>query len=154
LSLLIFAGIASGSVAVSRGTDPQDRQKAEVATPTSPSDVEIHNLLKAMTTAYNQADAKGLAAVFTDDAILFDQDGKEVRGRDAIGRHYSEAFEIGPTCKVVEEVEAVHFLSPEVASVIGHFHLDDEKGTASSRGVTASLPCGIRTNGNWPSFAS
>jgi uncharacterized protein (TIGR02246 family) len=130
LPLLIFAGIASGLVAPSRGTNPQEGQKAEVATPTSPSDVEIHNLLKALTTAYNQADAKGLAAVFTDDAILFDQDGKEVRGRDAIGRQYGEAFDLGPTCKIVEEVEAVHFLSPEVASVIGHFHLDDEKGTA------------------------
>jgi uncharacterized protein (TIGR02246 family) len=130
LPLLIFAGIASGLVAVSRARDPQDGQKAKVAPPASPSEVEIHNLLKALTAAYNQADATGLASVFTDDAILFDQDGKEVRGREAIGRQYGEAFEMGPTCKIVEEVESVHFLSPEVASVIGHFHLDDEKGTA------------------------
>jgi uncharacterized protein (TIGR02246 family) len=147
LPLLIFAGIASGLVAVSWGTAPQDGQKAGVATPTSPSDVEIHNLLKAMTTAYNQADAKGLAAVFTDDAILFDQDGKEVRGRDPIGQHYGEAFDIGPTCKIVEEVEEVHFLSPDVASVIGHFHLDDEKGTSLFSGRYSLIA--VRKQNQW-----
>ena len=148
LPLLIFAGIReSGLVAASPRTNPQDGQKAEVAKSASPSDPEIHNLLKAMTTAYNQADAKGLAAVFTDDAILFDQDGKEVRGRDAIGRQYGEAFESGPTCKIVEEVESVHFLSPEVASVIGHFHLDDEKGTALFSGRYSLIA--VRKQNKW-----
>jgi uncharacterized protein (TIGR02246 family) len=128
--LLIFAGTVSGLAAVSRATDPQDEKKAEVATSTAPSEVAIRNLLKAMTAAYNQADAKGLTAVFTDDAVLFDPEGEEVRGRNAIGQHYGEAFDSGPTCKIVEEVEEVHFLSPDVASVIGRFHLDDEKGTA------------------------
>jgi uncharacterized protein (TIGR02246 family) len=147
LPLLIFAGIACGFVAASRATDQQDGQKAEAATSISPSAVEIHNLLKAMTTAYNQADAKGLAAVFTDDAILFDQDGKEVRGRDAIGRNYGEAFDDGPTCKIVEEVESVHFLSPDVASVIGHFHLDDEKGTALLSGRYSLIA--VRKQNQW-----
>jgi uncharacterized protein (TIGR02246 family) len=147
LPLLIFAGIASGLVAVSRATDPQEAQKAGAAAPASPGDVEIHNLLKAMTTAYNQADTKGLAAVFTDDAILFSQDGEEVRGRDAIGRHYAEAFEIGPTCKIVEKVESVHLLSPEVASVIGHFHLDDEKGTALLSGRYSLIA--VRKQDQW-----
>jgi uncharacterized protein (TIGR02246 family) len=147
VQLLIFAGIASGFVAVARAIDPQEGQKAEVATPTSPRDVEIHSLLKAMTAAYNQADAKGLAAVFTDDAILFEQDGNEVRGRDAIDRHYGEAFDNGPTCKIVEKVEAVHFLSPDVASVIGHFHLDDEKGTALFSGRYSLLA--VRKQNQW-----
>ncbi len=147
LPLLIFAGIATALVAASPATDPQDRQKAEAPAPISPSDGEIHSLLKAMTAAYNQADAKGLAAVFTDDAILFDQDGAEVRGRPAIGRHYGEAFETGPTCKIVEEVESIHFLTPEVASVIGHFHLDDEKGTALLSGRYSLIA--VRKQNQW-----
>jgi uncharacterized protein (TIGR02246 family) len=133
--------------AVSRATDPQDGRKAEVATSTAPSEVEIRNLLKAMTNAYNQADAKGLAAVFTDDAVLFDPEGEEVRGRDAIGQHYGEAFDIGPTCKIVEEVEEVHYLSPDVASVIGHFHLDDEKGTALFSGRYSLIA--VRKQNQW-----
>src|SRR5262249_10904758 len=79
--------------------------EAQVATPTPPSDVEIRSLLKAVTNAYNQADAKELAARFTDDAVLFDQDGEEVQGRDAIGRHYAEAFAKGPTCQISGKVE-------------------------------------------------
>ena len=80
--LLMFAGIVIGLVAVSRAKDPQDSQKGQVATPSAPGEVEIRNLLKAVTDTYNQADAKGLAARFTDDAELFDQDGEVVRGHD------------------------------------------------------------------------
>lgn len=132
--LLMFAGIVIGLVAVSRATDPQDSPKAQVATPTPPGEVEIRNLLKAVTDAYNQADAKGLADRFTDDAELFHQDGEIVRGRDAIGRHYAEAFDEGPTYKISGAVEAVHFLSPDIASVAGRFQLEDEKGAGLSSG--------------------
>ena len=136
-----------GLVAVSRATDPQDGQKAQVATPTAPGEVEIRNLLKAVTDAYNQADAKGLAARFTDDAELFDPDGEEVRGRDSIGRHYAEAFGKGPTCKISGAVEAVHFLSPDVASVVGRFQLEDEKGTALSSGRYSLIA--VRKGDQW-----
>ena len=145
--LLMFAGIVIGLVAVSRATDPQDGQKAQVATPTPPGEVEIRNLLKAVTDAYNQADAKGLAARFTDDAELFDQDGEVVRGRDSIGRHYAEAFGKGPTCKISGEVEAVHFLSPDVASAVGRFQLEDEKGTALSSGRYSLIA--VRKGDQW-----
>ena len=145
--LLILAADASWLVAVSRAADPQDRPKGEASAPSSPGAVEIHSLLKAVTTAYNHDDAKGLAAVFTDDAVLFGPDGDEVRGRDAIGRHYGEAFDSGPTCKIVEEVESLHFLSPDAASVIGHFHLDDEKGTALFSGRYSLIA--VRRQNEW-----
>lgn len=145
--LLMFAGIVIGLVAVSRATDPQDRQKAPVATPTPPGEGEIRDLLKAVTDAYNRADAQGLADRFTDDASLFDQDGEEVRGREAIGRRYAEAFGEGPTCKISGAVEAVHFLSPDVASVAGHFQLEDEKGTALSSGRYSLIA--VRKGDQW-----
>jgi uncharacterized protein (TIGR02246 family) len=132
--LLMFAGMVIGLVAVSRATDPQDGQKAQAATPTPPGEGEIRDLLKAVTDAYNRADAQGLSDRFTDDASLYDQDGEEVRGREAIGRRYAEAFGEGPTCKISGAVEAVHFLSPDVASVVGRFQLEDEKGAALSLG--------------------
>jgi uncharacterized protein (TIGR02246 family) len=132
--LLLFAGIAFGLVAVSRATDPQDGLKAQVPDPTPTDEAGIRNLLKTVTDAYNHADAKGLADRFTDDAVLFEQEGEVVRGRASIGRHYADAFASGPTWKISGEVEAVHFLSPDVASVAGHFQLEDEKGTALPKG--------------------
>jgi uncharacterized protein (TIGR02246 family) len=143
----MFAGIVIGLVAVSGATDPQDRQKAQVATPTPPGEVEIRNLLKAVTNAYNQADAKGLAARFTDDAELFDPDGGVVRGRDSIARHYDEAFGKGPTYKISGEVETVHFLSPDVASAVGRFQLEDEKGAALSSGRYSLIA--VRKGDEW-----
>ena len=140
-------GIVSGLIAVSRATDPQDGQKAQTATPNPPGDAEIRNVLKAVTNAYNQADARGLAARFTDDAVLFDQDGEVARGRDAIGRHYAEAFANGPTCKISGEVEAVHFLSSDVTSGVGHFQLEDEKGTALSSGRYSLIA--VRKGDEW-----
>ena len=145
--LLMFASIAIGLVAVSRATDPQDRPKAPGTTPTPRGEVEIRNLLRAVTNAYNQADAKRLTDQFTDDAALFDQDGKEVRGRNLIGRHYAEAFANGPTCKISGDVEAVHFLSPDVASVVGRFQLEDEKGTALSSGSYSLIA--VRKEDQW-----
>ena len=133
-SLMLFAGIVIALVAVSRAIYSQDAPKAQPATPIPPGEVEIRDLLKAVTQAYNQADAKELAARFTDDAVLIDQDGNEVRGRDSIGRHYAEAFGNGPTCKISGKVGAVHFLSPDVASVVGRFQLEDDDGTALSSG--------------------
>lgn len=133
-SLMLFAGIVIALVAVSRAIYSQDAPKAQPATPIPPGEVEIRDLLKAVNRAYNQADAKELAARFTDDAILIDQDGNEVRGRDSIGRHYAEAFGNGPTCKISGEVGAVHFLSPDVASVVGRFQLEDDDSTALSSG--------------------
>ena len=133
-SLMLFAGIVIALVAGSRAIYSQDAPKAQPATPVPPGEVEISDLLKAVTQAYNQADAKELAARFTDDAVLIDQDGNEVRGRDSIGRHYAEAFGNGPTCKISGKVGAVHFLSPDVASVVGRFQLEDDDGTALSSG--------------------
>jgi uncharacterized protein (TIGR02246 family) len=145
--LLMFAGIAIGSVAVSRATDPQNVQEAQATTPTPPGEGEVRDLLKAVTDAYNRADAQGLADRFTDDASLFDQDGKEVRGREAIGRRYAEAFGEGPTCKISDAVEAVHFLSPDIASVAGRFQLEDEKGTALSSGHYSVIA--VRKGDRW-----
>jgi uncharacterized protein (TIGR02246 family) len=143
----LLAGIVIGLVAVARATDPQDGQKAQVAAPTPPGEMEIRKLLKAMTDDYNRADAKGLADRFTDAAELFDQDGGVVRGREAIGRRYAEAFGEGPTCKISDTVEAVHFLSPDIASVAGRFQLEDEKGTALSSGRYSLIA--VRKEDRW-----
>jgi uncharacterized protein (TIGR02246 family) len=146
-ALLMLAGLVIGSVAAARATHPRGGPDAQVATPAPPGEVEIRNLLKAVTDAYNQADAKGLADRFTDDAELFDQDGEIVRGRDAIGRHYAEAFGQGPTYRISGAVEAVHFLSPDIASVTGRFQLEDEKGAALSSGRYSLIA--VRKEDRW-----
>ncbi|WP_406696958.1 nuclear transport factor 2 family protein [Singulisphaera sp. Ch08] len=132
--MVIFTSVVIGVVAVSRATYPQDGEKAQVATPASPGEAEIRNLLKAVYDAYNQADAKGLAARFTDDAVLIGQDGGEVRGGAAIGRHYADAFGNGPTCKISGVDDTIHFLTPGIASVVGHFQLEDGVGGALASG--------------------
>jgi uncharacterized protein (TIGR02246 family) len=146
-SLMLFAGIVIASVAVSRAIYSQDAPTAQPATPIPPAEVPIRDLLKAVTKAYNQADAKELATRFTDDAVLIDQDGNEVKGRDSIGRHYAEAFGNGPTCKISGKVGAVHFLSPDIASVVGRFELEDDDGIALSSGRYSLIV--VRKGNQW-----
>ncbi|SIO65802.1 conserved hypothetical protein [Singulisphaera sp. GP187] len=145
--LLTFACIGIGLVAVSRATYPQDGPKPQAVTAVPSGEVELRNQLKALYHAYNQADAKAVSARFTDDAALIDQDGGEVRGRDAIGRHYADAFDNGPTCKIAGEVDTVRFLTPDVASVLGHFQLEDEAGAALSTGQYSLIA--VRKGGEW-----
>ena len=144
--LPIFAGILIGLVAVSRATDPQDGQKVQAEAPPPPGEVEIRNLLKAVTNAYNQADAKGLADQFTDDAALFGQDGEEVRGRDAIGRHYAEAFAKGPTCKRGKG-RGCPLSLPRRRLCRGRFRARRRKGTALSSGRYSLIT--VRKEGDW-----
>ncbi|AGA25684.1 YybH family protein [Singulisphaera acidiphila] len=145
--LLMFAGIVIGLVAVSRATYPQDGQKSQTASPAPPGEAEVRSLLKVLNNAYNKADVKGLAASFTEDAVLINQDGGEVRGRDAIGQHYAAAFGTGPTCKISGEVEAIRFLTPDVASVVGPFQLEDEEGAALSSGRYSLIA--VRKGDRW-----
>lgn len=150
-SFLWVAGIVSAMVVVSHATDPQDEPKSggptQAQAQPAPGETEVRKLLRVVTDAYNQADAKALAARFTDDAALFDPDGEEVRGRDAIAQHYAAAFDDGPTCKIAGEVEAVRFLTPDVASVVGRFQLEDEDGTAVSSGRYSLIA--VRKEGEW-----
>jgi uncharacterized protein (TIGR02246 family) len=146
-SLMLFAGIVIALVAVSRATYSDDAQKAQAATPNPAAEAEIRDLLKAVTQAYNQADARKLADQFTDDATLVDQEGNEVQGREAIRRHYAEAFGDGPTCKISGKLGAVHFLSPDVASVTGRFQLQDDDGTPLSLGRYGLIA--VRKGGQW-----
>jgi uncharacterized protein (TIGR02246 family) len=50
--------------------------------------------------AYNQGDAKTLAAFFAEDVDYIDEDGAEVKGRDAIQKMLTENFQASPRCSI------------------------------------------------------
>ncbi|MBC8114567.1 MAG: SgcJ/EcaC family oxidoreductase, partial [Candidatus Saccharimonas sp.] len=72
----------------------------------------IHQLIDDVEKAYNAADAKALAAFFTDDAELVDEDGEVTHGRVAIEERFVAAFAARPGAKMSFEVESIRSIGP------------------------------------------
>jgi uncharacterized protein (TIGR02246 family) len=103
----------------SRATDgsqtkaPQERE----------SDVQaIGDLVASFVKAYNARDAKGLAALFTTDAEIEDEDGDVTRGLGAIVERFSGIFKESAGDRLAVDTDTLRFLGTDIAI---------EEGTAS-----------------------
>jgi uncharacterized protein (TIGR02246 family) len=66
--------------------------------------------------AYNKRDAKGLAALWSPEAVYVDPaTGEEAIGRDEIEKEFAETFAESKDAKLEINVNAIKFLSPNVA---------------------------------------
>ena len=101
LRLLATAGLAVGLVA------PAVAQERATACD-GPQDAcqQVANLVKSYDDAFNKGDAATVAAIFTPDGIEMTEAPK-VSGREAIERHYSDAFKAGLS-HVVVNVDELH----------------------------------------------
>ncbi len=72
----------------------------------------IHQLIDEVEKAYNAADAKGVADLFTEDAELVDEDGNVTHGRAAIEELFAAAFEAKPGAKMTIEVDSIRSIGP------------------------------------------
>jgi uncharacterized protein (TIGR02246 family) len=87
------------------------------------SDVQaIADLLASFVKAFNARDSKALAAMFTADAEIEDDDGEVTRGRDAIVERFSEMFKENGGDRLAVETDSLRFLGTDIAI---------EEGTAS-----------------------
>src|SRR4029079_13959134 len=66
--------------------------------------------------AYNKQDAKALAALWSPEAVYIDpESGDEAVGREEIEKEFAETFKGSKDAKLVVDVKAINFLSPNVA---------------------------------------
>ncbi|MFO0888054.1 MAG: SgcJ/EcaC family oxidoreductase [Isosphaeraceae bacterium] len=128
---------------------------AQVATPVpapaqaaKPSAAEqaIIDADQAFVAEYNKADAKALAARYTEDAEVVEADGSRYRGRDLIEQRMAETFAAEPGMKLAIAAESIQFLSPDVAKEEGRTTITPPKGAAETRRHTALL---VRRDGRW-----
>lgn len=101
---VILAGMVVVAIATPRKSIAQVRANAtaKVEQPSANAGDEsgVRQLLKSVTQAYNKADAAAIAAEFQADAVLIDSEGVEIKGRDAILKHYQAAFADGPPAEI------------------------------------------------------
>jgi uncharacterized protein (TIGR02246 family) len=101
---------------------------------------------EAFVTDYNKADSKALAARFTGDAEVVELEGPRYQGRDLIERRLADTFAASPGVKLALDVEAIRFLSPDVAKEEGLSRLTTAQGAADSRRYTVLY---VKRDGQW-----
>jgi len=92
----------------------------------SADEATIRKNIQAAVEAFNRQDAKALADFWSPEAVYTSRtSGAQVVGREAIAKEYEALFEASKNRKLVVSVEAVDFVSPNVAL---------ERGTAKISG--------------------
>src|SRR5262245_55248433 len=69
----------------------------------------------AFVTAYNAHDAKAIAALFTPNGQVVDQDGNASEGREEIEKVFKDLFSATPQKQIEVTVNSIRFIGPNVA---------------------------------------
>ena len=113
LSACLAAAIAPGLFAQAPGA-PSEGSK-----PSAPDETAIRATAEAYAKAFDAADAKALAALWTADAQFVNELGVEFQGRDAIVRELSSTWSEHPGTKIEVTVTSIRQLAPDVALETG-----------------------------------
>ena len=113
ITTLLAFSLALASAASAAGTLTQ-RPAAEGKNQSSPADQTTDDDARKYEEAYNKGDAKTLAGFFSDDVDYIDQDGAEVKGRDAMEKLLADNFQQNPGAKLAITTEGVNQLTPDV----------------------------------------
>src|SRR5260370_38391228 len=133
--LLAFS-LALASAASAAGT-PTQQPAAEGKNQSSPADQTTDDDARKYEEAYNKGDAKTLAGFYSDDVDYIDQDGAEVKGRDAMEKLLADNFQQNPGVKLAITTEEIKQLTPEVQLTRGIATLMQSHGTAETMRYTA-----------------
>jgi uncharacterized protein (TIGR02246 family) len=99
--------------------------------PANAAEKAIADGVAAFAKAYGEGDAKALADLYTDEAIIVDADGGETRGKPAIAQLYADSFQELAGLKLESHIEGISFITKDVARVEGQSRLSTPTGDAS-----------------------
>src|SRR5580692_7511278 len=95
ITTLLAFSLALASAASAAGT-PAQQPAGEGKNQSPPADQTTDDDARKYEEAYNKGDAKTLAGFFSDDVDYIDQDGAEVKGRDAMEKLLADNFQQNP----------------------------------------------------------
>ena len=153
IGLLALGALAGAGVFAAR----QDVPDAAPAAP-SRDETPVRALSARFVEAYNRRDADAVAALFTDDARIFDEEGRVTEGRPAIRARFAGSFETTGGLSLRLEPGTVRFLTDDVAVEDGVAvalpapRSDDKtagQGGAADERRTAYTATHVRRGGTW-----
>lgn len=141
--ILIVGSLVSLGVLSLAGPTRADDAKGGSATDIA----AIKGSAQAFVEAFNRGDAKALAAEWTENGELYDDEGTALIGREAIEKAYTQLFKEHPKGTISVEVQNVRFPAPGCAI---------EEGSSRLKSPGADLPTSsrysafhVRENGVW-----
>ncbi|HEV3164217.1 MAG TPA: SgcJ/EcaC family oxidoreductase [Isosphaeraceae bacterium] len=107
----------------------------------------IRAQVDAFVRAFNAGDAKAVAALFTQDAKVTDEEGDVLEGRDEIAELFATQFTDNPGAKIEITTESLRFPSPDVAVEEGRARVEPaDKGSPE---ITAYTVIYVNRGGQW-----
>jgi uncharacterized protein (TIGR02246 family) len=137
---LALASVASDAGASAKqSTDEQKNQSSPTKQTTDDDSLKYEE-------AYNKGDAKALAKLYSDDVDYIDQDGAEVKGRDAMEKLLADNFQQNPGVKLAITTEEIKELTPDVKVSRGFATVTPANGAAETTRYTAVR---VRKGDHW-----
>jgi uncharacterized protein (TIGR02246 family) len=135
ITTLVGFSLALAGAASAAGT-PAQQPAGEGKNQPPPPDQSPDDDARKYEEAYNKGDAKTLAGFYSDDVDYIDQDGAEVKGRDAMEKLLSDNFEQNPGVKLAITTEEVKQLTPDVRVSRGFATVTPANGAATTTRYT------------------
>jgi uncharacterized protein (TIGR02246 family) len=119
LTVVVYQAVPSRSEPPTQ-TNPAANQGPEKtvtrsAVDHSADEAAIRANVAAFVKAYNAHDPKAIAALFTPNGQIVDEDGKVSEGRDEIEKAFKDLFTDSPQKRIEVNVESIRFIGPNVA---------------------------------------
>jgi uncharacterized protein (TIGR02246 family) len=137
---LALAGVASNAGESAKLPAGEQKNQSSPANQTTDDDGRKYE------EAYNKGDAKALAKLYSDDVDYIDQDGAEVKGRDAMEKLLGDNFQQNPGVKLAVTTEEIKQLTPEVKVSRGFATVTPANGAAETTRYTAVR---VRKGDHW-----
>ncbi len=122
-----IAGAAASGISA-----PAAQPASEGTDQSSPQYNAIDNQVRKYEEAYDKGDAKALASFYAEDVDYIDQDGAEVKGRDAIEKLLADNFQANPGAKLEVTLDEVRQLTPDVLMSRGVATVTPPSGAAEA----------------------
>jgi uncharacterized protein (TIGR02246 family) len=132
---LVAAAVLSAPPA--RAADPIDKAKEEAA---------LQKNAEAFVEAFNKGDAKALAAFWTEDGDLINQEGHQLKGRKAIEEAYTKLFSETKGAKLFVTITSLRVVRPDLALEDGTTEVVMPDGPPSAARYTVVH---VKQDGKW-----
>jgi uncharacterized protein (TIGR02246 family) len=147
LVLAIAVGLGIGWI-YSSSHCPAQSQETRGTKPAASNDVaHLEATAEQFEAAFNKGDAAAIAAQFTENAEVVDEDGNVVQGRDNIQARFGEIFKENPNARIAVELTSLKQLSPDIAIEEGFSTTTLAPDEPSSRSPYTLVH--LKKNGKW-----
>lgn len=144
--LLLSSGACLGWVQETVSGKPDDKAPTEKPE-SSPDLAAIRSQSEAFVTVFKNADAKAIAALWTEDGEYIDDSGRRFAGRNAIEEVYAEFFAENPNAVIQIAIDSLRLVSPNAAIEEGRAVV--EPAPAGAAGISKYTAVHSKVDGKW-----